>query len=306
MPRKDIEFKNGVDVTLRGWLYTPTGTVEGGAPLPCLVMVHGFSAVKEMTLDQYAEIFVTGLNLAVLIYDNRGYGASDTVLGQPRNEIVPADQISDLQDAITYAQSLPGVDGSKIGIWGSSYGAGHCLVVAATDKRVKAVIAQAPFVDGPTTFSRLVRSDIVPMLEAGFEQERQARAAGHPAATMSITDANPMAQCALPTPDTFAFFDEWSKKTTWQNEVTVRTMELMRGYAPHNYMELISPRPLLMVIQNRDVLCGPDLSLKAYAKALEPKELLLMEGGHFDTYKSPNLEISAKRQVEFLRSNICA
>ncbi|KAH6672014.1 Alpha/Beta hydrolase protein [Halenospora varia] len=248
-----------------------------------------------MTLDQYAEIFIAGLKLAVLIYDNRDYGASDNVLGQPRKEIVP--QISDLQDAITYAQSLAEVNGSKIGVWGSSYGAGHYLVVAAIDKRVQAVIAQetftergniGAFVDGPTTFSRLVRPDFVPLLEFGFEQEMQARAAGHPAVTMPITNGSPMAQCALPTPDTFAFFDEWSK-TTWKNEVTVRTMELMRAYAPHNYMELISPRPLLMIIQNRDVLCGPDLSLKAYAKALEPKKLLLLEGGYFGYIQMPEL-----------------
>lgn len=140
MTRKDIEFQNTIGVTLRGWLYTPTDTSND--PLPCLVMEHGFSAVKEMGLDAFAEVFIAQLRLAVLIYDNRGFGASDTAPNQPRLEIIPSDQISDFQDAITYAQSLPEVDPRKVGIWGSSYAGGNALVVAATDKRVKAVISQ--------------------------------------------------------------------------------------------------------------------------------------------------------------------
>jgi len=140
MTRKDIEFQNGAGITLRGWLYTPTETT--GAPLPCLVMQHGFSAVKEMGLDMFGEAFVANLKLVVLVFDNRGFGASDAAVGQPRFEIVPSDQISDFSDAITYAQSLAEVDPKKIGIWGSSYSGGHALVVAATDKRVKAIISQ--------------------------------------------------------------------------------------------------------------------------------------------------------------------
>ena len=140
MPRKDIEFQNSVGITLRGWLYTPTEATDG--PLPCVVMQHGFSAVKEMGLDAVGEAFVANLKLVALIFDNRGFGASDAATGQPRLEIIPSDQISDFSDAITYAQSLPEVDSKRIGIWGSSYSGGHVFVVAATDKRVKAVISQ--------------------------------------------------------------------------------------------------------------------------------------------------------------------
>jgi cephalosporin-C deacetylase-like acetyl esterase len=140
MPRKDIEFQNSVGITIRGWLYTPSNTTS--EPLPCIVAAHGWSAVKEMGLDAVGEAFVANLKIAVLIIDNRGFGASDAGAGQPRLEIIPSDQISDFSDAITYAQTLPEVEPKKIGIWGSSYSGGHVLVVAATDKRVKAVISQ--------------------------------------------------------------------------------------------------------------------------------------------------------------------
>ena len=141
MPRQDIELKTHDQLILRGWLYTPSSLKEGNE-LPCLIMSHGFSAVKEMVLDNYADHFTSKLRLACLVYDNRGFGSSDCAPHQPRGEIIPSMQISDLQDAITYAQTRDEIDASKVGIWGTSYSAGHCLHVAAIDRRVKACISQ--------------------------------------------------------------------------------------------------------------------------------------------------------------------
>jgi len=50
--RNDIEFKTEDRATLRGWHYLPDGR-QGR--LPTIVMAHGFSAVKEMYLDRFAE-----------------------------------------------------------------------------------------------------------------------------------------------------------------------------------------------------------------------------------------------------------
>src|SRR5579859_3920570 len=140
MTRRDIEF-DAEGVTLRGWFYPADG---GSAPGPAVIMAHGFSAVKEMYLDSFAEVYAAaGLN--VLVFDNRCFGASD---GQPRQEIDPWAQVRDYRHAITYAGTLPEVDAARIGIWGSSYSGGHVLVVAAIDRRVKAVVSQVPAFGG--------------------------------------------------------------------------------------------------------------------------------------------------------------
>src|ERR1700759_497959 len=124
--RQDIEFKAGDGTILRGWLYTAHGR---SGPHPTIVMAHGYSAVKEMYLDRYAEVFAAaGLN--ALVFDNRNFGASD---GEPRQEVDPWAQIRDYRHAITYATTLPEVDVNRIGVWGSSYSGGHVLVVAAID-----------------------------------------------------------------------------------------------------------------------------------------------------------------------------
>lgn len=167
MPRQNIEFKTADDVTLRGWLYTPEGSSSGR--LPCLVMSHGFSALKEMDLNTFAEYFTSNLPITCLVYDNRGFGDSDTKEGQPRQEIIPPVQRSDFSDAITYAQTLPQADPDKIGIWGSSYSGGHVLWLAAADRRVKVVLSQAPLVDGWANFHRLIRPDFVDGLNKMFQ-----------------------------------------------------------------------------------------------------------------------------------------
>ncbi|MGW4272714.1 alpha/beta hydrolase [Streptomyces seoulensis] len=140
--RRDVEF-DADGTTLRGWFYP----APGSAPAAAVVMAHGFSLVKEAYLDRYAERFVAA-GLAVLVYDHRNFGASD---GSPRQEIDPLCQIEDYRHAITYASTLPEVDPDLIGVWGTSYSGGHAIVVAASDLRVKAVVCQAPAVNGVQT-----------------------------------------------------------------------------------------------------------------------------------------------------------
>ena len=86
--RTDVEFRVEDGVILRGWHYRPD---RGRGPWPTIVMAHGFSAVKEMYLDRFAEVFAAA-GLAALVFDNRNFGASD---GAPRQEIDPWQQIKD-------------------------------------------------------------------------------------------------------------------------------------------------------------------------------------------------------------------
>src|SRR5437879_12629465 len=154
--RQDIEF-NAEGTTLRGWLYTPDA---GHRPFPTIVMAHGFSAVKEMYLDKFAEVFANA-GMAVLVFDNRNFGASD---GEPRQEIDPWAQVRDYRHAITWMRQVPDVDPDRIGVWGSSYSGGHVLVLAAIDRRINAPVGQPPLISRFRHVPALVRSDCLPRL----------------------------------------------------------------------------------------------------------------------------------------------
>ncbi len=278
MTRRDIEF-NAEGVTLKGWFYSVAG-LKGQAPV--IVMAHGFSATKEMYLPKYAEAFVAaGLN--VLVFDNRNFGASG---GEPRQEIDPVQQVRDYRHAITYACSLPEVDQQRIGIWGSSYSGGNVLVVAAIDRRVKAVVSQVPLVSGHKTISRLVRPDFVAGFQEQFNADREARARGEKPAMVPVVDKDPLAPSALPTPDSYVWFTETAEKfaPAWKNEVTLRTVEMLSEYEPEIYVPRIAPTPLLMLVAENDVLCQTDLELATYETARQPKKLVILPGGHFDAY----------------------
>jgi len=48
----------------------------------------------------FADYFVTQLPLSCLVYDNRGFGDSDTKEGHAGSEVIPATQTSNVSDAI--------------------------------------------------------------------------------------------------------------------------------------------------------------------------------------------------------------
>jgi fermentation-respiration switch protein FrsA (DUF1100 family) len=278
MDRRDIEF-NAEGVTLRGWFYRADGA-SGRAPT--VVMAHGFSAVKEMYLDAFAEVFAAaGLN--ALVFDNRNFGASD---GEPRLEIDPWQQVRDYRHAITYATTLSEVDADRIGVWGSSYSGGHVLVVGAIDRRVRAVAAQVPLVSGSANVAELVRSDFRAGFRAMFDADRAARFLGDPPAMVPVVAEDPLAPSALPTPDSWTWFTETGKTRapSWQNEVTLRTVEMLGEYEPGGYIGRISPTPLLMVVAREDHLTPAHLAIDAFERARQPKQLVILPGGHFDAY----------------------
>jgi uncharacterized protein len=298
--RKDIEFKTENGVTLRGWHYVPDGR-QGKAPT--IVMAHGFSAVKEMYLDRFAEAFAAA-GLACVVFDNRNFGASD---GEPRQEIDPWQQVRDYRDAITYAETLEETDPARIGVWGSSYSGGHVLVVGAIDRRVKCVVAQVPLASGHGNARRLIRADYLAGVQGMFAEDRRARMAGKTPAMIPVVAQDPASPSALPTPDSWVWFTETgrTRAPSWKNEVTLRSVEMFTEYEPGSYVSFISPTPLLMVVALGDVLTVADLALAAYERALEPKRLVTLQGGHFDAYIK-DFEASSKPTVEWFTRHLAS
>ena len=119
MPREDIAFQASDNFTLRGWFYT--AEASSATPLPCLMITHGFTAVKEMLLDVIAARFTASLPISCLVYDHRGFGASDNHPSAPPQELIPALQCSDISDAIAYGQGREDVNKENMGYsdqWG--------------------------------------------------------------------------------------------------------------------------------------------------------------------------------------------
>jgi dienelactone hydrolase len=74
-----------------------------------------------------------------------------------RKRLIPQDQVLDIRNAISYLQGEPNIDRARIGVWGADMAGGHAIVVAATDPRVKAVVAQTPRIEGQDVEKKAVK-----------------------------------------------------------------------------------------------------------------------------------------------------
>lgn len=278
MQRQDVEFPTDDGVTLRGWLFTP----DGPGPYPAITMAHGFAGVKEHGLERFARRFADA-GFVVLVHDHRGFGASD---GLPRNDIDPWVQIADWRRAISFLESLPLVDPDRIGLWGSSYAGGHAIVLGATDRRLRAVVAQVPTISGYQQSLRRVAPDQVSALEGAFTEDDRRQFSGSAPATQAVVSADPAVPAAYRSPDAVAFYTEPVPSGTWDNAVTLRSTRAARMYEPGTFISRVSPTPLLMVVAMQDTVTVTDLALDGYEKALQPKKLVTITGGHFDPYQT--------------------
>jgi pimeloyl-ACP methyl ester carboxylesterase len=288
--RKDIEF-DVEGAQLGGWFYPAEG-VEG--PAPCVVMAHGWASTKRMYLDRFAEVFAAA-GLAVVVFDHRGWGESGVAAGKPRAEIDPWEQIRDYQHAISYAQNLPEVDPDRMAVWGSSFSAAHAFVVAAIDRRVKAVCGQAPLISGRATYGNLVRVNNLVVGPEAFTADRRARARGEAPVMVPVIGMEPGELSSLPTQDSYDYFTKAQREldTDWVNEVTLRSLENLYGYEPAWYLPNITPTPLLMIAARQDGLTGGNLATAAFETASQPKELVLLPGGHFAAYEGEGFDIAS-------------
>jgi len=264
--RRDIVIEANGEM-LAAWLYQP----ETDDAHPLIVMSHGFSAIMAMGLDDYAASFAEA-GFAVLVYDHRNYGASS---GWPRHETDPWQQVEDMRAVISYGRNLPFVDPERIGLWGTSYSGGHALTVSALDDRVKCTVSQVPLVSGQRTFEAWVPEKSRARFLERLAADRDGRARGEPAA---VTVA------AIPGSETAEWAEAVDKDGSYGNEITVRSLDLLRGYEPISFMDRIAPTPLLMIVADQDTQTPVDWQREALELAGEPKKLLTLPGRHYDPY----------------------
>lgn len=277
VPRRDVEFRTDDGTLLRGWFWPAQGRI--GQPAPVVVMAHGISGVRDAWMERYGSSFAkAGFN--ALYYDPRGFGSSD---GRVRQELVPAQLVDDVRDAISFAITLPEVDPQRVALWGSSYGGGVMTQAGSLDMRVKCVAVQVPFVNGSGVRQHIPAPEWQG-LQQWFTADRQARAAGAPPQTMKVISQDKSTPAILATPESWEWGSETAGKSLgWKNEVTVRTLELAFTFDPVHVIDRMTAA-YLCIAAIRDDLIPHDLTRAAFERATCTKELVSMDMNHFDPY----------------------
>jgi len=272
---------------LAGYLYRPE---PAGAPVPCVVMAHGFSATRDDGLPGYAEAF-RDAGFAVLLFDYRHFGAST---GRPRQLLDIARQQDDYRAAVAWARHAEGIDPDRIVLWGSSFSGGHVVSVAAGDPRIAAVIAQAPYTDSLPVIRRMPLRNL---LRASVAALRDGAGAilGRPPILIPAVGA-PGTFAAMTEPDALSGFTAIvGPDSQWRNEIAARLMLTMPGYRPVRAAERLT-MPVLFCVCDADTTTPPSSTITA-AESAPRGELRRYPYGHFAIYTDPQVKVD---QVEFL------
>jgi len=275
--RLDVEFESEGNV-LSGWLFLP----DGDGPFPAVVASAGFAGVREGFLGHpYQDVFAAS-GIATLIHDHANCGDSG---GEPRQELDPWLQQRGYRDAVTFLVNHDAIHGDRIGIWGTSYSGGHVLEVAASDRRVKAVVSQAMTISGRHNLELRHTQAAYRQLRESWEADRGARGRGEPPTVVqAFADESASVR--------FAMSREPEHRKNWRNEITLRSWEHYDHYDPAAFIERISPTPLLMIVGIEDAMTPAADALAAYERALHPKRLVLIPGDHYAAY-GPQFEVTS-------------
>ncbi|BAZ23271.1 hypothetical protein NIES4073_41590 [Kalymmatonema gypsitolerans NIES-4073] len=269
--------------------YTPD-KIASGDRFPAIVMAHGIGLTKEMGLPQFAELFVQA-GFVVSLFDYRYLGASE---GEPRGQMIPAEQHEDFRNAITWTQLQSEVDPERIGLWGFSYSGGHALHLAAFDPRVKAIVAQMPTVNAFLNSRRLVSPLELHELTKLLSQDRIKRYQTSEVSYLPLV-APPGQPSFLATPDAFNWVESTKSASEgrWENRISFESIEHCLYYEPVPHLEAIFPTPLCLITGEKDFLSPADLTADVQARAMEPKSLTILKGGHFDGFQGEGFKIAS-------------
>lgn len=263
-------------IELGAWLFLP----QGDGARPAVTMAHGFAGTKQHGIERFAQAFAAA-GFVVLVHDHRNFGTSG---GELRGDVDPTRQVADWRRAISYLETRSEVDPARIGIWGTSYAGGHAIVLGATDRRLRCVVAQVPTISGYKQGLRRVSPDALPTLEHAFNEDERAQLRGEPPRRQAVVSGEPAVPASYRSQDAIDFYLQPIPAGLWENEITLRSTRAARMYEHENWISRVSPTPLLLIVACDDRLTVADLALAAYERALEPKRLTLIPGGHFDPY----------------------
>jgi len=293
-PREDVTFQvNGTSIS--AWLYLPG---ELSAPVPCIVMGHGFGGTKDMLLEHYA-IRYQKAGYAVLAFDYRHFGESE---GQPRQLFLIRYQLEDCEGAIKYARSRKEVDPARIALWGTSAGGGYGIVIAAKDKDIACVVAQCPGLDHKASekmFRRTLGIRHILRLVVHAQRDIMRSRLGLSPHKIPIV-GKPGTMAFLPISDAY---DGYSKvvSESFTNEVCARVILRSHGFSPVKHIHSVDC-PVLIQICDHDSLAP--ISTETEEELRKYAEVKRYPIGHFDIYIGSNFEKAVSDQLEFFREHL--
>ncbi|MBM3486851.1 MAG: alpha/beta hydrolase [Alphaproteobacteria bacterium] len=239
-----------------------------GEKRPCFLVLHGFGSNKSSGNSVIPAKLLADWGYVTFRFDMRGCGESEGEFGR----IICLEQVEDTRAALTYMAGRAEVDGERIGLIGSSFGAAVSVYAGGVDKRVAAVVSSGGWGDGERKFrgqhpTPEAWAKFTAMLAEG-KRHRERTGTSLMVPRYEIVPIPPHLRGNLAKGSVEAFPAE--------------TAQSMFDFRADDVVGAIAPRPLLLLHASTDSVTPTEQSIEMFKRAGQPTDLhLFAEVDHF-------------------------
>lgn len=299
--RKKVVYRNRYGLDITGELYYEKG-ISLDQKHPALIIGAPYGGVKEQGPCVYGnELAQKGF--VVLTFDQSFMGESG---GFPRNVSSPDIFVENFSAAVDFLGLQKFVDREKIGVIGICGSGGFALSAAQCDTRIRAVAVVSMYDMSVAVRGNMDKEELQAVKKRLSKQRWIDAENGYPEYLPGFPE-QPIDKVPedIPEPEAewFRFYAlKRGHHRGARGGFTTTSGMAMMNFPLLDFIDEISPRPILFVVGDR--AHSRFFSDAAYERALEPKEMLVVEDAeHIDLYDRRD-RIPFDRLVEFFTVNM--
>lgn len=302
---ESVRYKNRFGLTVAADLYLAK-ELDKTKKHPAIIIGTPYGGVKEQGAGIYA-MTLAERGFVTLAFDESYNGESS---GEPRHVSSPDIFVEDFSAGVDFIGTRPFVDRNRIGAIGICGSGGFALTAAQTDKRIKAVATASMYdmsrVNHKGWEDAMSKEEYDKMLENLGEQRWKDFENGEPEYRPSFPDSPVTEIPGNLDPIGSEFWEYYAMKRGHHPRArggfTTTSNLSFINFPLMNYIETISPRPILLIIGEK--AHSRYFSEDAYEKAAEPKELYIVPGArHIDLYDRTDM-IPFDKLTAFFSENL--
>ncbi|MEJ5145313.1 alpha/beta hydrolase [Sphingobacterium sp. MYb388] len=298
-----VTFPNR-DITIVGNLYLPKD-FDKNKKYHAIVVGHPNGGVKEQTAGLYAQKLAEK-GFVTLAFDASYQGESG---GEPRFLDDPEVRTEDFRAAADYITIQDYIDPEKVGLLGICAGGGYVIHAAQTEHRYKA-IATISMVDGGDLRRNGMNGSLTSSIQQRLNEVGKQRTIEANGGEIKYSNYVANTKDDLPANankmyiEGYEYYRVTHKQESAPNKYLFTSLDKLINFTALDHVELISPRPLLLIAGS--VADSYYFSERAYNLAKEPKELYKIEGAtHIDLYwKQEYVAPIVEKLTDFYGNNL--
>lgn len=281
-----VTYKNRYGIEVSAEMYT-SKTLDRSKRHPAIIIGTPYGGVKEQGAGIYA-MTLARRGFVTLAFDESFNGESG---GEPRHVSSPDIFVEDFSAGVDFIGTRPFVDRNRIGVIGICGSGGFAVTAAQVDKRIKAVVTASMYdmsrVNHYGWEDSMSKEEYDKMLDRLGEQRWEDFEKGGPQYIPSfpeeVTDSVPAGLDPISAEFWEYYAMERGHNPRARGGFTTTSNMAFINFPLMNYIETISPRPILFIIGEN--AHSRYFSEDAYRRAAEPKELYIVPGArHIDLY----------------------